>query len=1347
MPLRRALGLMALAFLAAVPQFVATPVSQAGGISFFKRSQVEETPPTVLLARQIDELEEELNESGSVVAKKPDVWGESRLTKHRRQVEEVLAEKIDQFEILLNASVSRSDQAYFANALAIQASLAPGVPIPTFGESGYGVGGGQVVLQNATGLVSDSESETIIQRTAPGESKVKVKLNTEGEFGFASKGISLEPTIQLDQLKRYLDHLNELRRLNEGGDTSDAPGYALNLIRIPVSILPGDETRVGYGAEITVTAETHLTPELLPKSFRTLVIQDLVDQLALPVLKIAEAQAFKRVLDQKDAQRIEQAKAHLVLAVETARRLADYARFLDRHKASSPELIKALVELAQEVRGHLTCVDKQMPEAGTGELVAEIDKSITSLTGAENRATRLRGNGSPGGEAGGGAGPNRIEPGLPPAPLPAPDSTNPDGRDPALAPERQQSGLENLQAQRLQLEAQLREELNTQARLLAQFAADLGKFAEEVETIASGIETQITTIERAISGSVASLRGSSSSPRVARYAIPPSQLIQVFGEQELLTIAEKFDQFRAKECAGRRIHLSDARAFLAEELQAAFDFLMSQTGACHWVCAATLAESVRGGQPLFNERAQVTCCGQTVTLSLAWAVLVESALLNERLNEDMRRVAGDPDCNCLYGGPYIFFGPDPLPEARYAFMEYVRCRWPIHVFALDPVNQEQNIADAFSMRRELQLAAAIALATGQAGFSETMRFARRIEVEQQTIDLNRTTVAFAHGANTFGWRFHPRFQTAEIESNGTVLFRDLLVGGPRRDHLLRDYRIEPGMRECVALVVMPSFVPHVRFDIRSNWFQLHDPEDTETSMAETVELSRKVRDMHRLAEICCVEADCYRPGETERLLARVKQLSNKLPLQTLYAQVPYENTAGGFELFSSGVTDLGPELIDFYGAPGVSLDSCTELFLVGKNFSVHETEVIVGNRKCETTLLSRDVMRVLGPQGVQTVVCRRSAASKESPCASCLSGLPCGADCYEAVEVHLATPYGVSGKLVIPAVRNRPAAADSAAAVGAALSAHNAVFHPVTFSWASNTVGGCVCYDEAAHVLKDFCLQGDLIIRAANAGSALPMGSEIEFAAHVFADVNGNAARIGTMPPVRLQFDSSAGGWVVGRNGHVVVEEVPSFVQRVQHFLDSADWAYGTRALLVQGFVRQAGEGSPGIRLTNDLTISLETCRVSPCLTSAGQNWTPVSTASGVAGRADDAFGGVSKAAGGAFLAAPVAFQPALEGPAEVRIAVPPAGPAQPLVVDPGFEEPKPLPAAGTPEAAETPSTQPDVSVPIEQSAPTLRTSPAAGLLPPTIVIQNEQPAIRITTPAEPPRRHRRGMMERLFHR
>jgi hypothetical protein len=206
---------------------------------------------------------------------------------------------------------------------------------------------------------------------------------------------------------------------------------------------------------------------------------------------------------------------------------------------------------------------------------------------------------------------------------------------------------------------------------------------------------------------------------------------------------------------------------------------------------------------------------------LCWPVLVESLLLNRQLNADIRHVSQDPACQCLTtGSDLVFYGMNPDLTARMAFVQYVKCRWPIHVFALDPVAQDQNVTDQYAMRRELQLAMALALSSGRINAQTATRFARRLEMDMETVALNRTAVAFGHGRDTFGWRFSPRVQTPEFESNGKVLFRDLLLGGPNRDELKKQWQLEPGVRECFAVVLMPSFITHVRFDSRGHFSPL-----------------------------------------------------------------------------------------------------------------------------------------------------------------------------------------------------------------------------------------------------------------------------------------------------------------------------------------------------------------------------------------------------------------------------------------------------------------------------------------------------------------------------------------------
>ena len=121
------------------------------------------------------------------------------------------------------------------------------------------------------------------------------------EFAGAKTGITVEPTVMLDERARYLNHLNELRRINEGDDTADSPGYALNLVRIPVSILPGKCTEIGHGAEMTMTLTPYLGDELLPTTFRNLVLNDLVDQIGFPVTQFINNPENSPYLDDRSA--------------------------------------------------------------------------------------------------------------------------------------------------------------------------------------------------------------------------------------------------------------------------------------------------------------------------------------------------------------------------------------------------------------------------------------------------------------------------------------------------------------------------------------------------------------------------------------------------------------------------------------------------------------------------------------------------------------------------------------------------------------------------------------------------------------------------------------------------------------------------------------------------------------------------------------------------------------------------------------------------------------------------------------------------------------------------------------
>ena len=820
-------------------------------------------PAMIELATRLDWLERHLDTYGSVVVKHPDVWGQSRLLRHRHEYEQQLQAQLDQFAYRSNAALRRSDQTYLGMALALEAASgrrrgAEVVPLPSAGGSASVVNQIQSLLPSGNETVGRGET-AIIGRAQP----LAFPENPPG-FRFEEGPLSLEPTLHLDQLSRYLNHLHELRRINEGDDVADAPGYAMVLVRLPISILPGGRTRRGYGAEATLIAEPILDDHLLPRTFRTLVINDLVDLIA-PALAWCVNDAS---------------------CVQWAGELS--ATALDASQRSFA----------------ITALAERLPTA-----------SPASPPAAQTRRSRM--------------------------PIP---------------------------------------------------------FTQLVE--ASGVEQ---------------IAGLISATHTALVGLPTS-----------------------RPCIG----YGDVRGFLEEELNAAYDLLALPEMAGLWLELPSwqLAGLIRGrrGDEIDHLRNRFfadldahsgvagRAISHTTTAVLAWGILVESVLLDAQLSEDMQHTACRHEMS-VETGP--FFGPFPPPLARQAFHQYVQTRWPLHVFALDPVVQEQNIEDSYSRRRELQIAMAMAFASGRMNAAALTRYTRRLETDMATVALNRTVVGFSHGSDTFGWRFTPRLQSPP--DRGTLAAFTETLCGPSADADLAQSQLEPGMRECTAILVIPSFVSGVTFDVRTNWFSLTHPRCTEPSLAEAVTSAEMIAAV-RAAPADDPRLTCSLPNTALRpLLRRAEQLDRELPLQTLSAQLPYENTAGGFELFSQGTTALAPELLGWYGAPGIDPSRNTSLYLIGRGFSVHDTSLLAGGRPVPITLISREVLRADIPPGVASLsAVSRPPLPHPTPPAAVEELPPPGGeavsrgalstgDCNrrEVVDLHLATPYGVTSHLLVPVIR------------------------------------------------------------------------------------------------------------------------------------------------------------------------------------------------------------------------------------------------------------------------------------------------------------------------------------------
>ncbi len=308
-------------------------------------------PTMHALACDIDFLEAHIDKYGSVVAKHPDIWGQARLTKYRDDFEKQMVGDLGKFAESLQGSLLRSDQAFLASATAIsaaingqQAGAAPPARVMVQNNTAQGVASTPIPVPDATPTAAVFNGIDAMTRTA-----VRTPL-TLGFATMATGGISLEPTIVLDQKARYLDHLNQIRRNNEGDDTADSPGYSLNLVRVPVSVFPGKCTQKGYGAEITMTMTPYIGEELLPTTFRQLVLNDLVDLLALPAAKFADAVVVNELpATFGDVEKEEEA---------VQKRIADYGKQIDNLiKESDAKITDAQGRVQTEVDTAIKTLD------------------------------------------------------------------------------------------------------------------------------------------------------------------------------------------------------------------------------------------------------------------------------------------------------------------------------------------------------------------------------------------------------------------------------------------------------------------------------------------------------------------------------------------------------------------------------------------------------------------------------------------------------------------------------------------------------------------------------------------------------------------------------------------------------------------------------------------------------------------------------------------------------------------------------------------------------------------------------------------------------------------------------
>ena len=294
---------------------------------------------------------------------------------------------------------------------------------------------------------------------------------------------------------------------------------------------------------------------------------------------------------------------------------------------------------------------------------------------------------------------------------------------------------------------------------------------------------------------------------------------------------------------------------------------------------------------------------------LAWGIAIEAGLLNRQLHEDMKQTKGADDYVCPADvDTLMFYPPAPSPEAELVFQEYVKARWPMITFALEPVIDQQNIDDSFTRRRDLQLASLSPSRPARSASVRPSTYTRQLQYEAQTIALNQTVAAFAHGNDTFGWKFSPRYQTPPEESNIRAVTNLLIRGGPGPNYQIDNSKIEPGMRELTAVVVMPSFVRGMRIDVSGNWFRLHDPDERKIHTARTIEQGRQINEARQALDVAC-KCGLYRPEDVERLRVRLHQLESDAADADPVRQGPLREHPGRLRPVHPGGDGAGPRVV------------------------------------------------------------------------------------------------------------------------------------------------------------------------------------------------------------------------------------------------------------------------------------------------------------------------------------------------------------------------------------------------------------------------------------------------------
>ena len=181
------------------------------------------------VCHRLDCISDELRDDGLIVLKQPDVFSQARMTRFRNDVDQQMSSDLANFHLVLSARINRLDAATTTQTTALGAALAaPGttnVQAPAADAT--------KVLGTTNNLFSGGTSlfgtQPVLGQGAFGNLGMATNnfnpITSTSAAAASALGLGVDPTVYLDEKKRFLEHLNQIRRISLGPDQNDSSRY------------------------------------------------------------------------------------------------------------------------------------------------------------------------------------------------------------------------------------------------------------------------------------------------------------------------------------------------------------------------------------------------------------------------------------------------------------------------------------------------------------------------------------------------------------------------------------------------------------------------------------------------------------------------------------------------------------------------------------------------------------------------------------------------------------------------------------------------------------------------------------------------------------------------------------------------------------------------------------------------------------------------------------------------------------------------------------------------------------------------------------------------------------------